>query len=578
VAKQQPKKSGSKHELAERKPSPKYGRGTLDVQRNGRVRARVPDGQGEKKTLGTYDTRAEAERVLVAYYEEGSRLADADGSIGAYGERAITRMRLAGKDSWKADESRWKIVRKHAEGQVFTIDSVRKGEIKEFLTDLLSIDSERGEPYSTQTVKHVRNLLKAVFAEALDAHLVTVNPVDGIKAPKGKRAADNWVSLSTTEIAQLARCNKLTRMNGDTTPVAWGPDTDALSYEQCVVFLLVIYTGLRQGECAALQWPDVIDLDGESPHLWICKSWNKPYTKSRKDRRVDLIPAAVELLKGWRAHIKGCVSKSIWGHLYAYGYDWDWAVKTELSVPNPVCWLGAKRTAAISRRVTFHHLRDTCASHLLSGTWGFKWTIAEVAELLGHSTTYVTERYARLLPGSNAEIAKQTYRKQAADRPQGLSKSGSVRSSEDRELVEDFGERAMQDSNLRLLAPEANAAPVISITCNDRRPVAACLANELLQMLGSGKVPSEEQLSSLAEELLEQDVLTGKQAKLAVKITRGGPSALSAAIELAGLLRAAESVARPEVAAPTPSHAAVIHSIEVERRRKQLAYARSQKQ
>ena len=52
--------------------------------------------------------------------------------------------------------------------------------------------------------------------------------------------------------------------------------------------------------------------------------------------------------------------------------------------------------AGITRPVRWHDLRHTCASALLQGQWGDKWTIEEVSAQLGHSSISVTERYAHL--------------------------------------------------------------------------------------------------------------------------------------------------------------------------------------
>lgn len=503
-----------------------YGHGTIDVLRSGRFRLRTPDGKGKYKPIGTYDTMDEAERMQRAAAIAQKRIPDGAATIADYGDMVIPRWKLSGKSSYKADISRWNIVKTHADWAQLPPDMVNRGVIKDFLVDLLSIDSERGSPYSPQSIKHVLILIRSIYKEAVDNELVDTNPALEIASPKGTSIVDNWTSLSTEEIAAVARCNRLTRLPTDQAIAPWPADKDLLSYEVGTVILLVVYTGLRQGECAALEWANVIDLDGAEPHLWISRSWNRPYTKTRKPRRVDLIPLAVALLKQWRSYVKGSLPKFVWGALYSYGYDWGWAIKTDFT--NEVCYIGAKRIAGISRRVTFHHLRDTCASHLLTGTWGMKWTIAEVATLLGHTTTYVTERYARILPGAMAEIARNTYRKPAAALP-----------IETEQKSRENKGRAMQDSNLRLLAPEANLRSAISNTYQQESRRVGGSALRLLQELGNGRVPDASSLLKLAEDLLEEETLTGTQAKLATKILIGGANALPAAIELAGLLRPA---------------------------------------
>jgi integrase len=59
---------------------------------------------------------------------------------------------------------------------------------------------------------------------------------------------------------------------------------------------------------------------------------------------------------------------------------------------------GTRTLAGIARRVRFHDLRHTCASHLIMGTWGAPWSLAEVCAFLRHSSITVTQRYAHLSP------------------------------------------------------------------------------------------------------------------------------------------------------------------------------------
>jgi len=55
--------------------------------------------------------------------------------------------------------------------------------------------------------------------------------------------------------------------------------------------------------------------------------------------------------------------------------------------------------AGIDRHVRWHDLRHTCASSLISGTWGRRWTLEEVQAYMGHESRQSTERYAHLAEG-----------------------------------------------------------------------------------------------------------------------------------------------------------------------------------
>jgi integrase len=80
----------------------------------------------------------------------------------------------------------------------------------------------------------------------------------------------------------------------------------------------------------------------------------------------------------------------------------------------PIFSAGAKTKAGITRRVRFHDLRHTTASHLVLGSWGRCWKLIEVRDFLGHSTLNVTERYAHLGPDALHAAARETHRDAAS--------------------------------------------------------------------------------------------------------------------------------------------------------------------
>jgi hypothetical protein len=91
--------------------------------------------------------------------------------------------------------------------------------------------------------------------------------------------------------------------------------------------------------------------------------------------------------------------------MFSKGYDFGWSdtrFRDERGVlqvrPGWCVRLG------LSIRTRFHDFRDTAATHLLSGTWGARWSLQMVSEFLGHSDIKVTQqRYAHLT--NEAKIA-----------------------------------------------------------------------------------------------------------------------------------------------------------------------------
>jgi integrase len=62
----------------------------------------------------------------------------------------------------------------------------------------------------------------------------------------------------------------------------------------------------------------------------------------------------------------------------------------------------------ITRPVRQHDLRHTCASSLIAGWWGTPWRLEEVREVLGHTSSRITERYAHLASAVVADKAALT--------------------------------------------------------------------------------------------------------------------------------------------------------------------------
>ena len=85
----------------------------------------------------------------------------------------------------------------------------------------------------------------------------------------------------------------------------------------------------------------------------------------------------------------------------------------------------ALERAGIARRIRFHDLRGTTATHLALGSWGRPWTLNEVQQFLSHSDQRVTERYVRRAQDALAQAAKATLGGPAAQ-PSGDRAEGRV--------------------------------------------------------------------------------------------------------------------------------------------------------
>ncbi len=140
---------------------------------------------------------------------------------------------------------------------------------------------------------------------------------------------------------------------------------------------LAVNTGCRKQEMLGLEWRRV-DLVNGLIYL------EGKHTKAGKRRSIPLNEGALSALKvmaGFRAEHS---PSSPWVFIRANG-------ERVASVRNG--FAAACKKAGIED-FTIHDLRHTCAAHLISAGVA----LAEVRDLLGHSTVMMTERYAHLAP------------------------------------------------------------------------------------------------------------------------------------------------------------------------------------
>jgi hypothetical protein len=79
--------------------------------------------------------------------------------------------------------------------------------------------------------------------------------------------------------------------------------------------------------------------------------------------------------------------------------------------------------------VRWHDLRHTCASSLVAGWWGRRWSLEEVREMLGHSSVLVTERHAHFADSAMDRAARQTPCGEGSGKDHAASSQGPSASS-----------------------------------------------------------------------------------------------------------------------------------------------------
>jgi integrase len=156
-----------------------------------------------------------------------------------------------------------------------------------------------------------------------------------------------------------------------------------------VLYALAIFTGMRAGEIAALEWSDV-DLDRRL--ITVQRSFDGP-TKSGKLRHVPILDPLLPVLRAWRLRHPGQL---------VFTNELGTMFKPSARIFQEVLHrvLDAAEFAKVQRNgkerpyVRFHDLRHSFASH-----WVMKGgDLFKLQKVLGHQSVQMTMRYAHLAP------------------------------------------------------------------------------------------------------------------------------------------------------------------------------------
>lgn len=521
------------------------GTGSIDTLPSGRKRVRVHVGK-KRRTLGVFADEVEAETMRAAGWQE---IADAEragpATLAAFGAAHLERREREGVRGHRTERGAWdRHVAEHAIAKLPLAELTRPAVVA-WLADVVATPatvSARGQgrgarvassrPLSRSSVAQALHALRTAVLAARDAGHLTGDPTEGVKVPRTVSsrvaAVDPWTYLTPEEIARVETC-------------------EAIPERERLLYVVAIYTGLRRGELFALR-RESVRLDGPAPEVTVRGSHGGA-TKTGKVRRVPLLPAARDALRLVLAsHENALVFPSETGGRRTKDDDARWApqvrrwTKTDGTHVNYTV-AGYRERAGITRRVRFHDLRHTCASHLLMGTWGVALQLHEVSAWLGHSSVTMTERYAHLDPGRLAARVAQAVPTPPASR--------DLR----RDLRKVTLERAPSQNALFTARPEGLEPPTLrSEVCGvagssrevgGRRDLRVTSEGLRVDLRGVAvkvltAVARREPLGELTTELATEAVLAGLGEGKVAGIFAGGPLAVRLAVELAAeVLRAA---------------------------------------
>jgi integrase len=187
--------------------------------------------------------------------------------------------------------------------------------------------------------------------------------------------------------------------------------------EYFVLFLCAIHTGMRSGELAGLQWPD-IDFNGK--FVMVRRNFTRgrlEKTKTGQIRRVDLSDALLhelDVMKRKRKKeylAKGKNEIPEWVFLSPGNIIWEDGQPVGHNEGEQVEMQNVKNRyfhkcleKAGLRRIRFHDLRHTFASLLIQNGE----SLAYVKDQLGHSSIKMTvDVYGHLVPGANRQAVNR---------------------------------------------------------------------------------------------------------------------------------------------------------------------------
>lgn len=290
-----------------------------------------------------------------------------------------------------------------------------------------------GRTISRQVQKHALRVVRGMLDEARRQGLlgkgITANPADGVSvafdAGEARDLSDDW--LRADEIETLLRCEEL-------------PAVNRRAYA-CAIGL-----ALRLNDLKAIEVADV-HLEAQVPGPFVAVK----IAKSGKPHRVPVLPWLAPHIE---AQLAALPEGARWlfptrdGLKYQKHHDFGWSGKRERGERTKA---RALDVAGVARRVRFHDLRGTSATHLALGSWGRRWSLHEIQSMLAHSDQRVTERYVRRALDWLADAAAATLSGPAAP-PAGGAVGGATGGA---------NERTLGDSNPRPTAPEAPRVPSV---------------------------------------------------------------------------------------------------------------------
>lgn len=371
-----------------------------------------------REHLGSWESDARAWAIIEAAMRRDKER-DVD-SFGVRGEKYMQGEELLARErrgNSRVFQKEWSLWDRHIRGSKLyhmRIKDIRREHVQKMLDEIVGSEAlalrhcpttgemktvKTGKKIGERTATRVRSRLSHFFDSCLD---LTGNPASRCKIKNAKRIkrrvdGDRKPHLHADEVERLFALEEMT-------------------VEHRAVYALCIYAGLRVNEVWGLRWENVIRLGGSDPELHVQYSYDSLTKTEGSQREIPMLPQLVAEVRAYRASLpsaplSGVVfSGEAAGGCRSPGSNARWTDKRRRLDGELGVRVGYRTLAKIRAHLNFMHMRHTCATHLLAGTWtnGHEWPIEKVSEMLGHDSveTTIAHYAARQSSRLHREVAR----------------------------------------------------------------------------------------------------------------------------------------------------------------------------
>lgn len=267
---------------------------------------------------------------------------------------------------------------------------IRPRDLRAWLREMAEKGARRTDhKLSADTIKRSMSLVSSVFTAAVEDELIETSPASDVRVKKRadeSSTVEKWAFLTIEEQRLIRTCK-------------------AIPYCDRLTIRFAIGTGLRQGEQFSLRLTD-LHVGHDEPHVVVRFGRPNLPPKSGKIRRVPLFGDALTAAKLWLYELPQYTSENPYALVFPARSGRHRSCGKPLGSGGELKEYLAR--VGVTRRVTWHSLRHTAATNLVTGVLGRRWTLEEIRPFMGHSNVATTERYAHVGDDALKRAARET--------------------------------------------------------------------------------------------------------------------------------------------------------------------------